>query len=47
MAKKIYIVSHHNGRATIWGATQEEMNNGIFGYDVGIFFRYGNGIFIT
>lgn len=32
MAKKIYIVSHHNGRATIWGATQEEMNNGIFGY---------------
>lgn len=30
--KKIYVVSHHNGRATIWGATQEEMNHRIFGY---------------
>lgn len=30
--KKLYVAAHHNGRTTIWGATQEEMNHGIFGY---------------
>lgn len=30
--KMLYVASHHNGRVTIWGATQKEMNNRIFGY---------------
>lgn len=30
--KMLYVAAHHNGRVTIWGATQEVMNHGIFGY---------------
>ena len=30
--KKIYVAAVHRERTTIWGATLQEMNHGIFGY---------------